>query len=168
MIRNGAFLGYSKQCSWSLSCWEKFKSKGAKWFVLALFETMFWKLEQLRRFESNGNRWCILRLFEMMFWQFTTAWTKLKARGLLNGALWRYFKQCFGIWNCREKVERMYALWCNLALLEAKFFKLVMLRRIWKQGGGGKWCILTLFKGMFWKLYLIFLKNRRLIGPFLF
>ena len=34
----------------------------------------------------------------------------LKARKL-NGAFWRYFKRCFGSWNCLENFETTEAKW---------------------------------------------------------
>ena len=42
----------------------------------------------------------------------------------LNGALWRYLKRCFGSWNCLENVESKEAKWCVLTLFEMLFWKL--------------------------------------------
>ena len=73
----GAFWRYFKWCSWSWNCWEKIKSKDAKWWILALFKTILMK-----------------KIAEKM-WK---AWK-------LNDAFWRYSKRCFGSWNCLENVE---------------------------------------------------------------
>ena len=81
-----------------------------------------------------------------------------------NGAFWRSLKRCFGSLNCLEKIESTGRKWCIImTLFETMFLELVMLRKSWKQSG--MWCILTLFKRTFWKLYLprLFLNNRRLI-----
>jgi len=46
---NGAFWRYLKRCFGSWNCLENFETKEAKWYILALFETVFWKLELLRK-----------------------------------------------------------------------------------------------------------------------
>ena len=47
--------------------------KEAKWFILALFETVFWKLELLRKCWSKEAKWCIRTLFWRM-WSTSFRW----------------------------------------------------------------------------------------------
>ena len=68
---DGASWRYLQRCSWSLSCWDNFKSNDAKWCILALFK---------KRLEVG------------------TAEKNWKQARTIDCALWRYLKRCFGCW----------------------------------------------------------------------
>ena len=89
---DGAFWGYVKRCSWSLSCWENLKSNDTKWFIHVLkvgtaekiwkqaraIDGAFWGYVKRcfgswncwEHFESMDDRRCILTLFKTMFLNF--------------------------------------------------------------------------------------------------
>ena len=56
-------------------------------------------------------------------------------------------------WSCWANVEIMEDRWCILMLFKTMFWKLELLRKL--EIMEDKWCILTLFKTMFWKLELL-------------
>ena len=76
----GAFWRYFKWCSWSWNSWENFKSKGRKWWILALFKTICMELELLVRtiwkhgsyMMRSGAIWTMVWKLELLrkFWTF--------------------------------------------------------------------------------------------------
>ena len=91
--QNDALWCYLKRFIWRWNCWEKIKSKDAKWCILMLFETMFLKLELLGNLKSRTQ----------------------------NGAFGRCLKRCLGSWNTWAYFESKDAKWCILPLFETIF-----------------------------------------------
>ena len=115
-----------------LSCWESFKGKDTKRYILALFETVFLKFELLRKLWKQGERhsafWC--RLKRRL--KVGTAEKMLKSC-TIDDAFWRYLKRRFGSWNCWENFEAMDDRCCALTLFETMFLEFKLLRKRWKQ-----------------------------------
>ena len=123
----------------SCHCWKSFETKDTKRCIL---ERCFWKLKMMSTCWKQGQD----------FSEVGTAENILKPR-TIYGALWRYLKRCSWRRNSWENFKSKDTKWCIMALFETIFRKLVLLRKLWKQGE--KWCILALFETVLWKLELL-------------
>ena len=138
---NSAFWRYLKRCSRSWHCWDFFfLIKVAKWCFLTLFQTMTWKLELLIKLWKQGR----LKVHFNCIWNnrlwVWKCWQNVETK-TLNGAFWRKLKRFFRNWNCWENdgnswdnCKTKVAKWCCMTLFETMFWKLEMLLKLWEQG----------------------------------
>ena len=104
------------------NCWEYFKIKDADMCKLTVFKTMLLEVELLKKLT--------LTVHSNVIWndvlEVGSAEKRFKARSLYN-AFCLNLKRCFGNWN-------LWDFFLNLSQYERMFWRLELLRNIWKRG----------------------------------
>jgi len=68
-----------------------------------------------------------------MFLAVGTVEKMLKAR-TIDGAYWRYLERFSRSWNGCDNLKSKQGKWCILALFKTIFWNMELLRKNWKQG----------------------------------